>query len=155
MIVAFLEFLARLAPLGTLIVALTAIVIAYNQLRTARQNEAKKQYFNYLDECVKYPKLAAGKYEENEKLAYIWFLNKALTAHESIYEVFPKDKHWGKAIKNHLHLHILNFTFISDEFGGKIDLDSYSEEFQILIRSIENEIINAAEANKGAVNERS
>jgi hypothetical protein len=109
MICELLENAVKIAPLGTFCVALTAIFIAWNQLRTARQNEAKKQFSSYLDDCIRndnFLKYTGQQNGENEfYINYRYFVAKMLMAFESILEVYPKDKEWNNVINSALKHH--------------------------------------------------
>jgi chloramphenicol O-acetyltransferase len=152
MIVTFLEFLARLAPLGTLFVALTAIFIAYNQLKTARQNEAKKQYLSYLDECVKNPDMASGIITDENMKMYIWFTTKCFMAHESLLAEYPDDVYWKRAMVFHLYPHILNLVSEGKEDIEALGLNSYSPEFQKFMMKIVADI-SSQQINNGGKND--
>lgn len=142
MILAFFETLARLAPLGTFIVAVTAITVAMRQWKTVRQNEAMKQYMSYLDDCMKHPELAIGKYDGDSLKFYNQFLNKALWAHETILKEFSHDLQWKSSTLKHLTPHIKNILKYEKQFK-ELGLENYSKDihkmFEIVKKDLQNE----------------
>ena len=100
-----LKELAQLAPIATATIAATALIVAYRQLRTARRNEAKRQYISFLDEAAKHPYIGKRPNPESDQKAYreyIWFRAKMLMAFEEVLDAFPRDKAWREVIKANL-----------------------------------------------------
>ncbi len=125
---------APLAGFSTALVGLVALIFAYTQIRIHRQNEAKRQFLNFLDECIKYPQLAEGKIsaQDADSMArYRWFLFKLLMCSESIMEVFPKDQAWLNAVMENVSPHV-------DFICKQIDLSCYSLQMREEIAAMAN-----------------
>jgi hypothetical protein len=130
------EIVARLAPLATATVGIAALLYARQQIRINRENEAKRQFLNFLDECIKYPMLAGDRHGNGVKLdgqeqefRYHWFLSKLLMASESILEVTQGDMAWRSAVIENLRAHL---PYIRD---GNVRYQSYSLQLQSLIKA--------------------
>jgi hypothetical protein len=107
-----LELLLKFAPLGSLItatVAVCAAIFAWTQIKLNRQNEAKRQFLNFLDECIKYPLVAEAKHNHDnieDMHRYRWFVFKLLMCSESILDEFPGDEEWKNAVIENISPHI-------------------------------------------------
>lgn len=135
---------AQLAPLITAMIAVIAAFFAWHQIRLNRQNEAKQQFLNLLDECVKHPLLAIGQIEHTleARAAYHWFLSKLLMSSESILENFPSDIAWKNTIKRNLSAHVVNFE------TADIEKYCYSEALNRIIIEIEQGNVQAILSGK-------
>jgi hypothetical protein len=130
----WLDIVLRLAPFGTLCVGIAALLYARQQIRINRENEAKRQFVSFLDECIKYPLLAGNKNgdrvavaDQEQQWRYHWFLSKLLMASESILDVTSGDEAWRNTVRENMKAHI---GYIRD---GHVRLASYSHELQSLI----------------------
>jgi hypothetical protein len=113
--------LPRLAPVFTATCAIVALFIARRQIKTVRQNEAKRQYsqflFNSVDSKID-PKIVSGNLdiEDTElKDKYRLYLTALMLACEEILAQFggePDYNIWRNAVKNKLIPHRNNFVVI-------------------------------------------
>ena len=130
-----MELLLKYAPISSLVTAFVALAgawFAWNQVKLNRQNEAKRQFSNFLDECIKHPKLAEARvkdFDQDDHLRYRWFIFKLLMCSESILEVFPDDKPWIDAVMENVSPHI---NFISKH----VEMRCYSEHMQGEVRRL-------------------
>jgi hypothetical protein len=130
----WLDIVLRLAPLGTMIVGITALIYARRQIQINRENEAKRQFVNFLDECIKYPLLAGNKDGDpivlenpEQRFRYHWFLSKLLMASESILEITKGDIAWSSTLRENMKAHL---PYIRD---GHVRFQSYSHALRELI----------------------
>jgi hypothetical protein len=132
-----MEILLKFAPLSALLTSLIGVValsFAYAQIKTHRQNEAKRQFVNFLDECMKYPLLAEGRVDMSDvenTARYRWFIFKLLMCSESILEVFPEDEAWINAVMENVEPHV---GFIKTH----TDLSCYSLQMRSEIEAMAN-----------------
>ena len=132
----FLDILLRLAPFGTTIVGIFALLYARQQIKINRENEAKRQFISFLDECIKYPLLAGNRRGDpvvidvsnhEDEVRYHWFLSKLLMASESILEIAKNDPAWSNTVRENMKAHLF---YIRD---GNVRLGSYSKDLQSLV----------------------
>ena len=146
-----LSKLAVLAPLGTFIVATLALCFAYFQIKIAKQNEAKRQFLNYLDVAVAYPLLGHGNIEfdknflskqyfeelisveskSEDRIRYIWIRAKLFQSCESLLDAFPNDVTWQAVVKANIYNHLKN--------TNEYELDFYSKQFGKIFRQVISE----------------
>jgi len=132
---AHLETAARLAPLGTLILAIIALSIAVRQLKTVRQNEAKRQYsqflFNSCDSKINghfVRGICPTDISSDDYRRYKWYLASYLFAAEEVLEQFPGDKEWETTIRGVLNLHASALQ--------SVDRCCYSTKLQNMISAV-------------------
>jgi hypothetical protein len=124
--------LAQLAPLLTPIVAAAAVAVAWGQLRSNRINQrettAKSIWRDHLRLAIEYPDLAFGKYEEDQKSKYEWFIAHLLWASE---EILDFDTNWESNVEvsvgYHRHYYRNHPNFMQQE------LPLYSAKIQELV----------------------
>jgi hypothetical protein len=123
---------AALGPVVTAFVALFAAVLAFKQVKLNRQNEAKRQFLNLLDECLKNPLLSVGEFEETPagRVTYHWFLSKLLMSSESLLENFPNDVAWRTAIKQNLAAHARNLDVADIKNSYSVELNGLIQEIR-------------------------
>ncbi|MFM9801358.1 hypothetical protein ACKKBJ_20215 [Aeromonas dhakensis] len=108
------EFWNDRADIIMAIVAILALIITLNQLRSGRQESrratAYTTYQEYLKNCVENPKLAYGNKNDiildsiaNAK--YPWFISQMLFTFEQILETAMPDNQWKTAIQAQLERH--------------------------------------------------
>lgn len=148
----WLDIVLRLAPLGTLIVGLTALLYARRQIQINRENEAKRQFVSLLDECIKYPSLAGNRdgdpimlVDQEQENRYHWFLSKLLMASESILDITKGDEAWRNTVRENMKAH-LNYMR-----EGKVRFQSYSDELTLLIK---DEIAKAEQSQRHEQNSK-
>jgi hypothetical protein len=97
------------------IVAVTAAVVAYRQLRSSKQESrratAYSAYKEFLKLCFDYPDFAYGNEDSikecgNKYVQYRWFIAQMLFTFEQVLEVLPDDREWNTTIANQLRKHI-------------------------------------------------
>ena len=121
-----LKELAHLAPIVTALVAIAAVFIAVKQLRTARENEAKRQFAGYLDAGSSKPEFLSSDRSKfwNAKdvqdacafeSSYFMFLSRGLMSFDEILECFPCSDPWRKAIEYYLSIHAQDLKDILNE----------------------------------------
>ncbi len=132
---------AKIGPLITAAVASLAFAIAWRQLKTVRQNEAKRQFVSFLDASANMANIYSNNRVLDEKFydkngtdfnyGYFVLLAKGLMSFEEILEQFPNDTAWRNTIKGHLEMHAGAFKHV--------ELESYSLALQRMIGEVVRE----------------
>lgn len=131
---------AQIAPDFTLLIALSAFLIAWRQLVLNRQNQrettAKSTFREYLRLAVQYPELAQGNdgnLKGNELERYKWLVGYLLWATEELLELKQTEDVWTDNLKMLLGYHYQYLS--SEEFMGR-EIKTYSAKTQALIRQV-------------------
>jgi hypothetical protein len=131
---------AQIAPDFTLLVALSAFLIAWRQLVLNRQNQrettAKSTFREYLRLAVQYPELAQGNdgtLKGNELERYKWLVGYLLWSTEELLELKQTEDVWTDNLKMLLGYH---YDYLSsEEFTGQ-ELKTYSTKTRALIQQV-------------------
>ncbi|EJG2003922.1 hypothetical protein BS021_RS04025 [Vibrio parahaemolyticus] len=102
--------LSDLATIAAVIIAGVAGYIAYQQLLASRKQSATSLYKEYLQLCIDNPDFAEGKYSENNKREYLWFVSQILFTFEQVVIANRGDKQWLDTIENQLAIHKAHLT---------------------------------------------
>jgi hypothetical protein len=116
--------LPRLAPVFTATCAIIALFVARRQIKTVRQNEAKRQYSQFLFNSVDLridPRIVSGNVDVADaelKDKYRLYLTALMLACEEILAQFKGERDWAEwrnAVKNKLLPHRNNFVVIDQK----------------------------------------
>jgi hypothetical protein len=113
MVMQTLKVLAGLAPLVTATVAIVAIYIARAQLNLGRQNEAKRQFYGYLDSVLanhglfKNGSFAPEVFSPDGRISMQAeaLITKGLMSFEEIVLQFPDSEAWLATVESHLDMY--------------------------------------------------
>lgn len=107
------SILANIATCIAVIVAIFAAFIAYNQLKSSKEEERKSTayeiYHQYLLLCINNPQFAEGmkktEIKTEEYKRYRWFVSTMLFSFEQIIDTQPNDSQWSATVKSQLIKH--------------------------------------------------
>ncbi|HBR6853062.1 TPA: hypothetical protein ACXNZR_003080 [Klebsiella aerogenes] len=111
--VKWLGILSNAATCIAAIFAVVAVIVAYSQLKSGRdegrKNTAYGIYQQYLSLCIANPHFADGMAKPKEKTSvygqYRWFVSSMLFSFEQILDTQKNDIQWIDTIKSQLSLH--------------------------------------------------
>ena len=130
---------ASWSTIGMFIVAATAVVVAYRQLRSSKQESRRASayaaYKEFLRLCFDHPDLAYGNEEsikecEKNYVQYRWFIAQMLFTFEQILKVLPNDPEWKTTISNQLKKHIWHL-----KESSSVKREEWSEPLMQLLRN--------------------
>lgn len=128
------------ATIATPLVAVGALIFAYKQISTSREDTCRSSayaaYDSYLQLCLENPKFSYGynessSFNQDEYDQYRWFVAKMLFTFEQILDVYSDDLDWNKAIIAQLEKHKLHI-----KKSNSIKRDEWSKELTKLIVAI-------------------
>ncbi|HIF9159812.1 TPA: hypothetical protein ACX6PK_000591 [Photobacterium damselae] len=128
-----LSVLADLAAISAVIIAGVAGYIAYQQLLANRKQSAVTLYKEYLQLCIENPDFAEGKYSENKKREYVWFVSKVLFTFEQVVIANQGDTQWFDTLENQLVFHKAHLTKSRTANSGE-----WENELDKLIKKVIN-----------------
>ncbi|TOA24852.1 hypothetical protein [Vibrio parahaemolyticus] len=133
------EFWNERADIIMAVVAVLALMLTLQQLRSGRQESrratAYATYQEYLKNCADNPKFAYGNKNDivsngvtHEK--YPWFVSQMLFTFEQVLETSKSDKQWRTAIQSQLEKHAWYL-----ERSNTIKRNEWSDDLMTLIRN--------------------
>ncbi|AXN34236.1 hypothetical protein R7D64_01305 [Vibrio sp. Vb2535] len=134
------EFWNERADIIMAVVAVLALMLTLQQLRSGRQESrratAYATYQEYLKNCADNPKFAYGNKNDivsngvtHEK--YPWFVSQMLFTFEQVLETSKSDKQWRTAIQSQLEKHAWYL-----ERSNTIKRNEWSDDLMTLIRNV-------------------
>lgn len=134
------EFWNERADIIMAVVAVLALMLTLQQLRSGRQESrratAYATYQEYLKNCADNPKFAYGNKNDivsngvtHEK--YPWFISQMLFTFEQVLETSKSDKQWRTAIQSQLEKHAWYL-----EGSNTVKREEWSKDLMTLIKEV-------------------
>jgi hypothetical protein len=140
----------NIAQIFSLVAAVSAAVLVYNQISANRASTARQMFRTHLELELRHPNFAAPEFDKiksagNVELSqYRSFLVHLLYTCEELTIAMDDEPGWHEACRSRLADHP---EYLCTKMS-KVDLDTYDSRIQVMVKSIGQEASNRVDACK-------